>query len=124
MSALHLSPGLALSLAAGCIFLCFALFCFLATLSAWPQRRATKRPAKRPGYIRPSLSASDSASPITGLTRTLTATSTGCKTAGRPLAEVDGLALRAALSRTTAPTSYGDVTASVRGDHTTDADAA
>ncbi len=124
MSALHVSPAGALAIAVGLIFLCFALFCFLAALSAWPQHRATKRPAKRPGYIRPSLSASDSASPITGLTRTLTATSTGCKTAGKPLAAVDGLALRAALSRTTAPIASGGVTVFPRGDHTTGADAA
>jgi hypothetical protein len=106
----------------GVLLLLALHLCWLYLLVRPPIGRGRSR--RRPGYIRPSLSAYVSASPTTGATLTPTATSTGCRTAGLRLAAPEALALRRALSRTTAPTGSGFDTALLPGDHTTGADAA
>lgn len=83
--------------------------------------RALGRDRRRRGYIRFSPRVFVTASPVTVPPR---ATSTGCKPDGRRPVAADGLALRAALSRTTAPTDFSYATATSRGGHTTDADGA
>jgi hypothetical protein len=79
----------------------------------------TGRHHRRGGYIRPSLSASDSANHTTGPTLTLAATSTGCKQAGQPQAEPDSPATLHAPSRTTEPGGFSSVTEIRRGALTT-----
>jgi hypothetical protein len=77
---------------------------------------------RRPGYIRPSLSASDSKSHTTGPTPTPTGTSTGCKTDGRQRVERVELAMLPGLSKTGGRGYSGNVTALPRGGRMTGAD--
>lgn len=102
-----------------CLFVFWLLVMLLVTsplLLSLRDRRGRSRP--RGGYTAHSPRVSGSGS--RGTARAVR-TSTACKPAGRLPVAPDGLALRAALSRTTAPTDSGSDTAISRGDRTTGA---
>lgn len=112
-----------------CVLALLLLSLFVA---GWPlvtlrsRHHARSRARRRGGYMHHVPSASGNANQATARAR---ATSTGCKPDGRLREAPDGLALRAALSRTSAPTDSGygrrpgTATATRPGIPTTDADA-